>query len=227
MTTSRERVLESVRKALGRRAPLEAAAREALEARLAAHGRGTIPARGQKSARDTVRLFIQMAREAAATVEEIKTLRAVPGAVADFLSTHNLPASVVVAPDPAIADVAWDTRAMLEIRHGAAEGSDQVSVTGAFAGVAETGTLVLRSGPETPTTLNFLPDNHIVVLGVDQIVGDYEEVWTLLREAAGSGPVLPRSVNWITGPSRSADIEQTLLMGAHGPRRLHILLFRG
>jgi len=235
MTTSREKVMGDIRKALGKRAQRDEAAEAALAARLEEHAPGTIPARAQKSAREQVRLFIQMAREAEASVEEVKTLRAVPGAVSEFLAAHNLPSAVVVAPDPALSDVAWESRETLEVRHGAARPTDLTSVTPAFAGVAETGTLVLTSGPGTPTTLNFMPDNHIVVLRAEQVVGDYEAVWARLREATAAGPPqagkpagkMPRTVNWITGPSRSADIEQTLLMGAHGPRRLHILLVRG
>jgi len=230
MTTSRERVMGDVRKALGKRAQRDAPAQKALEARLASPKPGTIPARAQKPAAEQLRLFVDMAREAAATVEELDTLAAVPGAVADFLAAHNLPSQIVAAPDGALKDVAWESREMLEVRKGAAEPTDQTSVTAAFAGVAETGTLVMASGPESPTTLNFMPDNHIVVLRADQVVGDYETVWTKLRERAakaGGAKVMPRAVNWITGPSRSADIEQKLLMGAHGPRRLHILLVRG
>ena len=60
----------------------------------------------------------------------------------------------------------------------------------------------------------------------DRIVGAYEDAWQRLRGQFGSG-VMPRVVNWITGPSRTADIEQTLLLGAHGPKRLHILLIDG
>lgn len=239
MTTSRERVLGDIRKALGMRAQRDEAAEAALVARLEAHAPGTIPERAKKPEREQIRLFIQMAREAAATVEEIKTLRAVPGAVAEFLAAHNLPAAIVAAPDPALQDVAWGSRETLQVRAGAAEPSDLTSVTTAFAGVAETGTLVLASGPDSPTTLNFMPDNHIVVLRANQIVGDYETVWAKLRERAvadtsagenlgkAAKKTMPRAVNWITGPSRSADIEQTLLMGAHGPRRLHILVVRG
>lgn len=229
MATSRERVLGDVRKALGKRAQRNAEADAALAARLDAHASGTIPKRGQKPAAEQRRLFIEMAREAAATVEEIETMSAVPDAVADFLTAHNLSTKIVAAPDGALKEVAWERRETLDVRKGAAEPADETSVTAAFAGVAETGTLVLASGPETPTTLNFMPDNHIVVLRADQIVGDYEAVWAKLRDRAakagdGAGKVMPRAVNWITGPSRSADIEQKLLMGAHGPRRLHILL---
>jgi len=96
------------------------------------------------------------------------------------------------------------------------------SVSRAFAGVAETGTLVLTSGADNPTSLNFLPDNHIVVIDAKDVAGDYEAVWPRLREKFGD--LMPRVVNLITGPSRSADIEQTLILGAHGPRRLHVIV---
>ena len=100
--------------------------------------------------------------------------------------------------------------------------SDVNAVSAAFAGIAETGTLALVSGPDNPTTLNFLPDNHIVVLPREAIEADYESVFAKLRGVYGKGGA-PRTLNFITGPSRSADIEQTLLLGAHGPRRLHIV----
>jgi L-lactate dehydrogenase complex protein LldG len=99
-----------------------------------------------------------------------------------------------------------------------------VSVSHAFAGVAESGTLVLTSGLENPATLNFLPETHIVALSVQDLVGDYETVWARLRARYGKA-VLPQTVNLITGPSRSGDIEQTIIVGAHGPRRLHIIIF--
>ena len=79
---------------------------------------------------------------------------------------------------------------------------------------------MLVSGEQTPTTLNFLPDTHIVALRASQVVASYEDGWDLLR-ARGS---LPRTVNFITGPSRTGDIEQKIELGAHGPRRLHVIL---
>ncbi len=112
---------------------------------------------------------------------------------------------------------------MLEVEIGKAEASDQASLTGAFAGVAETGTLLLVSGPQAPTTLNFLPETHIAVLRASRMVGPYEDAWERVRARYGRGG-LPRTVNFITGPSRTADIEQTIQLGAHGPRRLHIVL---
>jgi L-lactate dehydrogenase complex protein LldG len=88
---------------------------------------------------------------------------------------------------------------------------------------AETGTIAMVSGPQNPSTLNFLPDNHIVVVSAKDIQGDYEALFARVRFAYGKG-TMPRTVNFITGPSRSGDIEQTLLLGAHGPRRLHVIV---
>jgi L-lactate dehydrogenase complex protein LldG len=143
--------------------------------------------------------------------------------VGAYLKGSNLPPKIKLAPDPDLQGLDWTRGGLLEVASGRAAASDEVSVTGAFAGIAETGTLMLLSGPSGPTTLNFLPDNHIVVLRVSQVVGAYEEAWGRLRELYGPGK-LPRTVNLITGPSRTADIEQTIQLGAHGPRRLHILV---
>jgi len=117
----------------------------------------------------------------------------------------------------------WERAGTLEVTTGASDGTQLASVSHASGGVAETGTLILVSGPDNPTTLNFLPDNHIVVLDAKDVAGDYETIWQRLRERFGAG-IMPRTVNMITGPSRSADIEQTLILGAHGPRRLHVIL---
>ena len=98
-----------------------------------------------------------------------------------------------------------------------------LTIVPAFAGIAETGTLVTASGPDHPVTLNLLPDTHVVVLREADIVSGYEDVWDRLRTRFGKDR-MPRTVNTITGPSRTADIEQKIEMGAHGPRRLHILV---
>ena len=168
-----------------------------------------------------------MAEEVQTTVTQVESAVAVPGAVADYLSRHNLPSRLVITPDPLLADIPWVERPMLEIRRGRAEDSDAVAVTACFAAIAETGTLMLISGPESPTRNNFLPDTHIVVLRRAQLVASYEDGWSRLRDkmrAPDGSVALPRSVNFITGPSRTADIEQRIELGAHGPRRLHIVL---
>jgi L-lactate dehydrogenase complex protein LldG len=164
-----------------------------------------------------------MATQAAAQVVRVDGLAAVPAAVAAHLKAENLPAEVRLAPDPALKALPWETETLLTLSDGPARPADAVSLTTAFAGIAETGTLMLCSGPEGPTTLNFLPETHIVVLRTSQIVGPYEDAWDRLRQARGAAG-LPRTVNLITGPSRTADIEQTIQLGAHGPRRLCIFL---
>jgi L-lactate dehydrogenase complex protein LldG len=151
----------------------------------------------------------------------------VPAAVADYLSQHNLPSHLVMTPDPRLDGIPWARRPLLEFRRGRAEDADQVGVTACFAAIAETGTLMLVSGPESPTRNNFLPETHIVVVRSADVAATYEEGWMRLRHAkatAEGGVAMPRTVNFITGPSRTGDIEQRLELGAHGPRRLHIVL---
>jgi L-lactate dehydrogenase complex protein LldG len=212
-------MLGRIRMALGR-GPLNDVQRAVLEARIAEHPRSLIPGRAVAlDAAARAALFAAMAEEVDATVAEIAAMRDVPQAVARYLAERNLPAQLVLTPDPRLRDLPWRETA-LTIRTGVAEDRDPVGVSAAFAAIAETGTLMLASAPETPARNNFLPDTHVVVLERRDVVGIYEEAWDRLRAA---GP-MPRTVNFITGPSRTGDIAQKLELGAHGPRRLHILL---
>jgi len=133
-----------------------------------------------------------------------------------------LPARVIMGEDARLRDLPWE-EAGVAVSYGRSFGDDLNSVSFAEAGIAETGTLAFVSGAHNPTTLNFLPDNHIVILRAIDIEADYEAVWARLRDRFGAG-LMPRTVNLVTGPSRSADIEQKLLLGAHGPRRLHVII---
>ena len=223
--TARDDILAGIRRSLGRGALAEGAASE-LAARVAEHRRNLIPARAASldpAAR--VDLFVAMAEAVQTTVARVASDREVPGEVARYLAAENLPAELAMAPDPALDALPWNERPLLQIRRGKAEPGDAVSLTPCLAAVAETGTLLLVSGEHTPSTLNFLPDTHIAVLRAGQIVASYEDGWDLLRHRPGEGPAaLPRTVNFITGPSRTGDIEQRIELGAHGPRRLHVVL---
>ncbi len=221
--SGREAVLGKVRRALGSTGGDQAARRSAIGARLSRHEPNLIPARGQLDPAGRVQLFCAMAEKAAATVDRLSGPADIPVAVAAYLRRHNLPLSIRSGADPAIAALPWQVEPHLERRVGPSDGSDPVALSHAFGGVAETGTLVLLSGQDNPTTLNFLPDTHIVVIAAADVAGDYETVWQRVRQRYGAG-ALPRTVNFVTGPSRSADIEQTLILGAHGPRALHILV---
>ncbi len=215
--SARDEILATVRRALhvsGAEAPRQAAVAE----RLASAPSGVIPARG----RGGVETFKAEALRAAASLAEIAASEQIPAEIARYLRDNNLPATLRMGADPRLAGLPWADTA-LSLAHGPSDGSDLNGLSVAFAGIAETGTLALASGADNPTTLNFLPDNHIVVMFAKDVVGDMESVFARLRTAYGKGEV-PRTLNFVTGPSRSADIEQTLLFGAHGPRRLHIVL---
>jgi len=185
-------------------------------------GSGPSPKRGQVAGAERAALFVRMAEQAAASIDRTQSRAEVPALIARYLSRHNLPAILRLAPDPRVAGLDWASQPLLETSVGGTDGSHPVSVTGAFAGIAETGTIALTSGAPSPTLLNFLPETHIVVLDAKDLAGSYEELWA--RLTAQYGVELPRTINLVTGPSRSGDIEQTILMGAHGPKRLHIVL---
>ena len=223
--SARDDILGGIRRGL-RRGPLPAETRAALMERVAAHRRNLVPARAaalDDAAR--VMLFVAMAEEVQTTIARIASEAEIPAEVARYLAAENLPAEFVMAPDPALDAIPWHERPLLRIRRGRAEPGDTVSLTPCLAAVAETGTLMLVSGEDTPTTLNFLPDTHIVVMRAGQVVAGYEDAWDLVRAKAGGDPLAwPRTVNLITGPSRTGDIEQRIQLGAHGPRRLHIVL---
>ena len=220
--TARDLVFTSIRRALGVTGA-EEPRRKAVQDRLHDHPRGVIPQRGQLGTAERIALFVSKVEAVSGTTQRIASIDDLPAAVAQYLRGHNLPLALKRGADPALAAVPWDREPALTVTVGPSEGSDLVAISHAFGGAAETGTLVLLSGADNPTTLNFLPDNHIVVITAETIDGDYESVLARLRDRFGAER-LPRAINLITGPSRSADIEQTLILGAHGPRRLHVII---
>jgi L-lactate dehydrogenase complex protein LldG len=217
---SKDRILTAIRRGL-KRGPVPADQAAMLRERMQQHPRHLIPARSRLAHARQVDLFVRNVEKEFGSVTRVADETAVPDAVADYLTAQNLPSRLVMAPHPDLRALPWSSRPLLEIREGRAEASDAVSVQHGFAGIAETGTLMLPSAPERPVTLNLLADTEIVVLQASAVVGAYEEAWDRLR-AEGGG--MPRNVMLVTGPSRSADIEQTLELGAHGPRRLHVVL---
>lgn len=220
---TREVILGALRRGL-RRGPLPEDQAAMLRGRLDRHPRQLIPERSRLAHADQVDLFVRNVEKEFGTVVRVADDAEVPGVVADYLAAQNLPGQLIMAPHPALQGIPWSARPLLEISEGRAQGTDMVSVQHGFAAIAETGTLMLPSAPVRPTTLNILTDTAIVVLRASRVVGAYEEAWDLLRAEIGA---MPRNVMLVTGPSRSADIEQTLELGAHGPRRLHVVLVDG
>ena len=166
--------------------------------------------------------FIEKAKLASATVERVSDGAALVAGITAFLRERNLPMKVRTGTDKRLQDLLSGHSGTLEILQGKAEDADEVGLSHALAGLAESGTLILTSGPDNPSTLNFLPPNHLVVVRAGDIIRSQEEMWARFKRKTRG--VMPRTVNFITGPSRSADIEQTLLLGAHGPKNLHIFI---
>jgi len=216
---SRETVLDAIRRGL-KRGPLPDDVQAALRYGMTKHARHLIPQRTNVSRSELVAMLVRFIEREFGTVTRVPDGSAVPWALADYLASQNLPSEAVIGPHPELRAIPWDDVPLLRLREGRAEAADMVSVQHGFAGIAETGTLMLPSAPGRPTTLNLLADTAVVVLRASRVVGPYEDAWDMLR---ADGP-MPRNVMLVTGPSRSADIEQTLELGAHGPRRLHVLL---
>ncbi|WP_232480135.1 lactate utilization protein [Roseomonas sp. KE2513] len=224
---SKDAILNAIRRGL-RRGPLPADQRAMLDGRLATHPRHLIPQRSRVSRPEQIALFVRNVEKEFGTVERVPDAESVPAAVADYLAAQNLAPRFAMAPHPELTALPWSSRPMLEFEARPARADDAASVQHAWAGVAETGTLLFPSDPSRPTTLNLLPETEIAVIRASAIVGAYEEAWDRLRAERGgaepSGGFMPRNIMFVTGPSRSADIEQTLELGAHGPRRLHVVL---
>ncbi|RAI43001.1 LutC/YkgG family protein [Rhodoplanes roseus] len=220
--SARDLVLGSIRRALSVTGE-EASRKKIVADRIAGHPRGVIPARGQLPAAERIALFLARVEIAAGTTARVAQDEDVPAAIAAYVRDSGLPLAARRGADARLAALPWERVPDLAVSVGASVGDDPVGVSHAYGAVAETGTLVLLSGPDNPTTLNFLPDHHLVVVDAASVAGDLETVLAGLREARGAGG-LPRAVHLVTGPSRTADIEQTLILGAHGPRRLHVIV---
>jgi|TARA_R110002072_G_scaffold12038_5_gene53009 L-lactate dehydrogenase complex protein LldG len=220
MSDQKKAILGSIRRSMK---PHPAGA-EAVAQRLARHPRNLVPKRAQLDRKAQVELFISYVEAVHATVERLGAVEDVPAAAAAYLKNNNIEPRVRLSPTKELQELPWQEKApLLDISAGIARDADPVSLTPVFCAIAESGTLMLQSGEEDPTTLNFLPETHLVLLKSSQVLGSMEEAWSKLRDRHGEAN-MPRTVNFVTGPSRTGDIEQTLLLGAHGPCRMHILL---
>jgi L-lactate dehydrogenase complex protein LldG len=215
--SSRDDILGRVRARLNRNESNAAAGRADIDAALAARAQGPRPAFPAEKSALAGRL-IEKSLAQSSTVESVATQAAAPVAVARYLAGLNLPARAVVWPS--LAGLDWQGAGMAVAARGAQD-ADLVGITGCFCAVAETGTLMLCGSPESPATVSLLPETHIALVSASRIVAGMEDAWALARAELGS---LPRAVNFISGPSRTGDIEQTIVLGAHGPYRVHLVI---
>jgi L-lactate dehydrogenase complex protein LldG len=218
----RDAVLARVRRALGRAGG--APAPDVVTGRLAWPVPNTVPARGRLPREERLALFERMVLASQASLTRVPGREALPQAVATQLRDAQLPRRVVLAPASPLAELPW-SEAQVAVERRLVRSGDPAALATAAAGIAETGTLALLSGPENPVTGNFLPEHQLVVVDADDVLAAPEDFWARLRTGDPERRArLPRTVNWITGPSRSGDIEMTMLMGAHGPVAVHVLL---
>lgn len=204
---ARENILARIRKA-------QAPATPAIAGHLAQHPRGPLPPQPD----NLLACFKERALKLSSDLLETNDANEVPALLASYLKEKILPARGVCWPS--LANLPWSGAGM-EMQSRPAKNEDMVGVTGAFCAIAETGTLMMLSGPQTPATTSLLPETHVAVLDPSRIVATMEDAWDLLRREHTQPP---RAVNFISGPSRTADIEQTVTLGAHGPYRVLIIL---
>lgn len=215
--SSRDDILGRVRARLNRNAANAVVGRADIDAAFAAHTQGPRPAMpAEKSA--LAGRFREKSLEQSSTLDSVATQAEAPAAIARYLAGLNLPLQAVVSPS--LAGLDWHAAGIAAAPRGA-EDADLVGITDCFCAIAETGTLMLCSAPDHPATVSLLPETHIALVPASRIVPGMEEAWALARAELGT---LPRAVNFISGPSRTGDIEQTIVLGAHGPYRVHLVM---
>ena len=167
------------------------------------------------AASDLAATFAERAAAIHAEVRILGSAADIPAAIAEILRGKNLPAEIHVAPNTEAPDLG-----SLAIKR-TPPGPDDAALTTAPFAIAETGTLAYPASAANPASWHFRPGLEIAVLKVSDIVPHMENVIARIK-AKG----LPHTINFVSGPSRTGDIEQTLELGAHGPKALAILIVR-
>lgn len=221
-TAVRNRILAKVRRSLGVAEGDGARAARVVE-RLASRPRQPTPARALLAPAEARAQFMEYLRRGQAHVIEVGELGGVPQAIAAYLSQSNKPMRVRMGADARLQSLPWVNAPALTRLSGRADPADEVALSRALAAASETGTLMLASGPDNPVTLSFLPETHLVVLEAATLKGSYEDALGVVRAALPYG-AMPRTLNLISGPSRTSDIGGKTVMGAHGPRMLAVFL---
>jgi L-lactate dehydrogenase complex protein LldG len=215
--SARENILARIRKQQGRTgaAPTEA---ELAQVRAAIAQRPIGPLPGIAHVVDPVGQFRLECDRLATTHTEAQARADVAREVRRYLDANSLDRRVLIWHE--LADLDW-AGAGIAVDDRLAQGSDRTSVTSCFCAIAETGTVLLLSSPQTPKATALVPETHICLVSRARIVATMEDAFALLRREVGE---LPRSTWFVSGPSRTADIEQTIVIGAHGPYRVHVIV---
>jgi L-lactate dehydrogenase complex protein LldG len=213
-TAAKQAIFNRIRKAQNRSAHATKAEHEAAQDYLRQHPQGPRPDIGP----DVIQRFRQQALEMSDTLADAPTMQDVPNAVANYLDSIGVARNAIAWNT--LKDLPW-REASMHVEFRPPKNEDLVGITGSFCAVAETGTLMLLSGPDTYASASLLPETHIAIVSAERIVAGIEDAFALARTERGE---LPRATNFISGPSRTGDIEQTIVLGAHGPYRVHVII---
>lgn len=193
---------------------------DAVAERIAHPPKHPLPACAKIPAAEHEAQFIRMLEARGALVRSCPDVGALPATIEPLLDEQAGP--LLLGDDPRLTTLSWTRETQLwNPIHKPDDGT--AALTHAISAVAETGTLVFASGTASPATLAFLPETHVVALSRDTIVGSFEDAFSSLT--AGFPQRLPRAVNLVSGPSRTSDIGGYLVKGAHGPRRLVVIVY--
>jgi L-lactate dehydrogenase complex protein LldG len=213
--SARDNILNRIRTQSGKQGATTTAELDSARSHIARRERGPLPSIAHDN---PVQRFINECDRLKSTVETLADKKDISQALARYLSQNSLKLRVVGWPS--LVDLDW-ANAGIQYENRLANGDDLVGVTDCFCAIGETGTLLLLSSPTTPKLHALLPETHICIVSQSRIVATMEDAFQLLRDEKGE---LPRATFFVSGPSRTADIEQTIVIGAHGPYRVHVLI---
>lgn len=214
---ARENILARIRKAQGRSgAEPTAAELTVVREAIARHEVGPQPPFAHTA--DRLAQFRKECGRLGTTHATVESENDIPAEVARYLDAGGLEKRLAgwhefARLDWAGAGIAFDDRP--------ANAQDRTGLTGCFCAIAETGTVLLLSAPHMPKVTALLPETHLCVVRAGRLLDTMEDSFALLRQEVGDPP---RSVFYVSGPSRTADIEQTIVIGAHGPYRAHVIV---
>jgi L-lactate dehydrogenase complex protein LldG len=212
--SAKENILKKIREALGKEQGKDDVREQQVQDYIRRHPLGP----QINFDEDTVKRFMDKAVYLANTTAQVNSLEEIPAAIAKYLNDNKLDSKFVCWSE--YAKLNWVAHNLTAESRTIRDG-DLIGVTGVFCAIAETGTLMCISGEHTPPSTSLLPETHIAIVPKNRIVAHMEDGWALLRKECGK---TPRAVNFISGPSRTGDIEQTIVLGAHGPYRVHIIV---
>jgi L-lactate dehydrogenase complex protein LldG len=212
---SRENILARIRTQSGKSGETTEEELAAARSVIAARARGPLPSFAKH---DPLQHFIAECARLKTTVAELTDASHIPKTVAAYMAQNNL--NTALAGWAEFAALDWAV-AGINFANRPANADDLIGLTGCFCAIGETGTLLLLGAKATPKVTALLPETHICVVKKSRIVPTMEDAFQLMRDEMGEPP---RATFFVSGPSRTADIEQTIVIGAHGPYRVHVIL---